>query len=58
MAWIEAKGLSTDGLDEDSLRLLLLSLEGKYSVPKLSEVTNRGEVEIKFSSSLKNLDYK
>ena len=58
MAWIADKGMSTDGLSDDQMRLLLLSLEGKYSVPKLQEVTNRGEVEIKFSSSLKDLDYK
>ena len=28
MSWIESRGLSTDGLDEESLRLLMLSLEG------------------------------
>ena len=55
--WLESKGIGVNFGKNDNKQIAINSLEDFFSVPKLADINEFGEVIIKFSSPIIKIEY-
>ena len=57
LSWLEQKGIEQTEAEEESVIVMKLELESKYSVPQMEKIDRLGQCSIIFSTTLVIVDF-